>query len=415
MDFRSSTLPLYYVSKAIGLATFSYNNKEKGTSNPVSPSVLWSLFIFLIHLTALISIMIWSILYDYSAYSLNVTVPDGLTIVLMYLTCFISITVGAVFNRRRMELLMTSFSLIDKILLRANRDAIYRKTRTILLFEISAIVVIFTGFYCYQLHVWTYGTSYIYIAAKDLTNFSNVVMVVQYVNVVQMLRHRFRVLNQQIATSCNSSTKHPSVRIVSNNRTIQSETPISQIFFLSEFTMPINNHRPEEMSRIHTLRQTYTDLCDVTELINQIYGYDILFEVAYDFVSLVSYLYYVLDTLSNETNMGTRSQRGQDSRVPEVVSSLCWVSQNLVRALCITASCFATTEEAHRTRTVVQKLLLRQTLDGSTSEELQLFSMQLLSSKVHFTAGGFFSVDLSLVYSMVGAATTYIIILLQFK
>ena len=72
-------------------------------------------------------------------------------------------------------------------------------------------------------------------------------------------------------------------------------------------------------------------------------------------------------------------------------------------------------EEARRTGPVVHKLLLRQTLLRDISTELQLFSIQLLSNKVEFSAAGFFPVNLSLVYSMVGAATTYIIILLQFK
>jgi gustatory receptor len=247
---------------------------------------------------------------------------------------------------------------------------------------------------------------------------------------MQILRHRFRILNQQLASSCDSESrepnsgliKHQSVTNRANNRTIQTgnsannltETPISQNFYLSEFSMSTNNQLPEEVLGIHTLRQAYSDLYDVTELINKIYGYQILLEVAYNFVSLVSHLYYALETL-NANKTVDHNQRGEESIILEVVSSLCWVIQNLVRVLSITASCFAASEEARRTGTVVQKLLLRQTLKGDTSAELQLFSMQLLSNKVEFTAGGFFSVNLSLVYSMVGVATTYIIILLQFK
>jgi gustatory receptor len=156
-------------------------------------------------------------------------------------------------------------------------------------------------------------------------------------------------------------------------------------------------------------------LYDITELTNKIYGYQILFEVAYNFVSLVSYLYYALEILTNEKKAGDRNMREESSIMLEVASSLCWVTQNMVRALAITASCFSASDEARRTGTVVHKLLLRQRLKGDTSAELQLFSSQLMSNKVEFTAAGFFTVNLSLVYSMVGAATTYIIILLQFN
>jgi gustatory receptor len=99
----------------------------------------------------------------------------------------------------------------------------------------------------------------------------------------------------------------------------------------------------------------------------------------------------------------------------EIASSLCWVTQKLVIILSITASCFVAGEEARRIPTVVHKLLLHQLLLRDTSTELQLFSIQLLNNKVEFSAGGFFPVNLSLVYSMVEAATTYIIILFEFK
>ena len=95
-------------------------------------------------------------------------------------------------------------------------------------------------------------------------------------------------------------------------------------------------------------------------------------------------------------------------------SSLFWVTQTVVRILSITTSSFAADDETLRTGTVVHKLLLRQTLQRDTSTELQLFSAHLLSNNVDFSAAGFFPVNLSLAYSMVGAATNCILILLQF-
>jgi hypothetical protein len=123
MEFRASILPLYYVCKVMGLAPFSYSNKisvhtkkNKSTKGLLSPNVLWSFFVFLIHLTGFMSLMFWSIMYDYRNYNLSVTIPDALTILTMYSTCFASL-VGAVFNRRRMEILMMNFTAIDQILL----------------------------------------------------------------------------------------------------------------------------------------------------------------------------------------------------------------------------------------------------------------------------------------------------------
>ncbi|GFG35597.1 hypothetical protein Cfor_00076, partial [Coptotermes formosanus] len=420
------------------LAPFSCNSKvsvhtQQKTANTglFSPAVLWSFFIFLTHLAGFMSLMIWSILYDYREYTLSVTVPDALTILTMYCTCFASLVNGAVFNRRRMEILMMNFTAIDQILLQENCDRVYRKTRQILLLELSLLVSLLIGFYCYHVYVWTYGTSYIFLIAKDLANFSNMIMVIQYINIMQILRHRFQILNQQLAKSCDSKshisehslikyrsgTNHPNSKTKQTANTVHNltETPIIQNYILSEICVPMSNKRPETVSRIHTFRQTCSDLYDITESVNRIYGYQITLELAYNFVSLVSYLYYALEVLSNVRRTGDRKLRGEESIMLEVASSLCWVALNLIRILSITASCFAAGDEARRTGTVVHKLLLRPTLLGDTLTELQLFSIQLLSNKVEFSAGGFFPVNLSLVYSMVGAATTYIIILLQVK
>ena len=430
MDFRASILPLYYVCKVMGLAPFSYSNKDsvhtkqkKSTTDLLPPNVLWSIFVFLIQITGFISLMIWSIYYDYRKYNLSASVPDALSNITMYSTCFASL-IGAVFNRRRMGILMMNFTAVDHILLHENCDRVYRKTRRILLLEFSLLFPLLIGLYCYQVYVWTEGKSYIFIIAKDLAHISNAFMIIQYTNIMQILRHRFRNLNQQLAICCDSKScisdhsrikvrsgisrlhiKIPQISSTVNNLT---DIPTTQNYILPDISVPVSNTGPDELSRIHTLRQTYSDLYYITESINGIYGYQITLELSYDFVEFVSCLYYALEVISNVRKTGERN-------LLKAVAVLCWGTQTVVRILSITASCFAAGEEARRTGTVVHRLLLRQSLLRDTSTELQLFSIQLPSNKVEFSAGGFFPVNLSLAYSMVGAATTYIIILFQFK
>ena len=430
MDFYASILPLYYVCKLMGLAPFSYSNKvsvhtnqKKSAKGLLSPHVLWSFFVFLIQLTGLMSLIIWSILYDYNGYTLSVIVPDLLSILTMYSTCFASI-IGAVFKRRRMEILLMNFSAIDQVLLRENCERVYRKTRRILLLELSLFISMLIEFYCYHVYVWTDGTSYIYFIAKDFANLSNVIMVIQYTNIMQILRHSFRNLNQQLAKCCDSKSPisddssiksrsginrlHIRTTQTASTESNLTDLPTTQNYNFPDISVPMSNIVPEEVSRIHTLRQTYSDLYDVTESINGIYGYQITLELAYDFVTFVSCLYYSTELISNIKYTGDRN-------LLRAVSSLGWVTQIVVRILSITASCFVAVEEARRTGIVVEKLLLRQSLLRDTSTQLQLFSLQLLHNKVEFSAGGFFPVNLTLAYSMVGAATTYIIILFQFK
>jgi gustatory receptor len=254
-------------------------------------------------------------------------------------------------------------------------------------------------------------------------------MIVQYINIIQILRHRFRNLNQQLAKCCDSKSRisdhslikfrrgkdllHIPTTLTASGANNLRDIPKTQNYTLTEISVPISKTQLDEVSRIHTLRQTYSDLYDISESINGIYGYQIVLELAYDFFAFVYNLYTTLDILLNVKKTGEGNQLEEDSISLVVATS--WITLIVVRILSITASCFAASEEARRTGTVVHKLLLPQTLQQDTSTELQLFSVQLLSNKVEFSAGGFFPVNLSLAYSMVGAATTYIIILFQFK
>jgi len=118
----------------------------------------------------------------------------------MYSMCFASF-IRALFNRRMV------ITAMDQILLHENCDRIYSKTQQILLLELSLFLSLLNGFYCYHVYVWTDGTSYINFIAKDLANFSNIIMVIQYINIMQILRHRFRNLNQQLAKYYDSKSR----------------------------------------------------------------------------------------------------------------------------------------------------------------------------------------------------------------
>nr|CAD7201536.1 unnamed protein product [Timema douglasi] len=70
--------------------------------------------------------------------------------------------------------------------------------------------------------------------------------------------------------------------------------------------------------------------------------------------------------------------------------------------------------KANNTSVIVHELM-RRTKDKSLQQELGLFSLQLLHSQVKFTACGLFNLDYSLLHSLIGASTIYLIILIQFQ
>lgn len=87
----------------------------------------------------------------------------------------------------------------------------------------------------------------------------------------------------------------------------------------------------------------------------------------------------------------------------------------------IARSCSSTTQEAFQTGVIAHNILLNISVgtdDGFqelVKEELTLIVQQVVQRKAHFSAGGFFPIDFTIVYGLIGAVTSYFIVLLQFK
>ncbi|XP_039282308.1 putative gustatory receptor 28a isoform X3 [Nilaparvata lugens] len=59
--------------------------------------------------------------------------------------------------------------------------------------------------------------------------------------------------------------------------------------------------------------------------------------------------------------------------------------------------------------------LLNSDLQPRMRKELMIFSQQILHQKITFTAAGFFVIDFTLINNVIGAVTTYLVILIQFQ
>jgi hypothetical protein len=163
-------------------------------------------------------------------------------------------------------------------------------------------------------------------------------------------------------------------------------------------------------ANVRTLRCAYAILYDLGDLVGSAYGFQLLLAMAYIFFSVVKYFHLVM-----VSNISSHQGNMSAAHVGGILPFICVVSIHIANILWVTASCNFTCREAVRTTTVVNKLLLIQTLSSDVSAELERFSQQLLHSKLQFTAFGFFSLDFTFLYGFIGGATTYIVILLQFQ
>jgi hypothetical protein len=149
---------------------------------------------------------------------------------------------------------------------------------------------------------------------------------------------------------------------------------------------------------IHLLRQIYSELCDITCLINDTYGIPILGTVCSILTGIVLGLYEVLRYFN---------ELGGEN--------LTFVTTFMVLFLKVTFFCHTATNEARSSRILVQKLLLEGNCRNECVKELKMFSLQLQAMKNEYTACGFFSLNLKLFTSIVSVIASYIVILVQIK
>ncbi|XP_044746570.1 putative gustatory receptor 2a [Coccinella septempunctata] len=72
--------------------------------------------------------------------------------------------------------------------------------------------------------------------------------------------------------------------------------------------------------------------------------------------------------------------------------------------------CEYTVREAKRSGLLIHQI---ETEDFDMRDEIEMFSLQIANENIEFSSGGFFPIDYSLLFSIIGGVTTYIIILIQ--
>ncbi|KAJ9599139.1 hypothetical protein L9F63_010407, partial [Diploptera punctata] len=154
-----------------------------------------------------------------------------------------------------------------------------------------------------------------------------------------------------------------------------------------------------------TLMNSCDFLCELCENVNYIFSVRILISVAHKFCCITGSLYFILIQIMFIYDF---------EYIPSIVISVIHFCTKSISLVIILHQCSSTSYEANRTAILVHKLL-NKTEDPEVREELQLFSLQLLHRKVQFTACGFFPLDFTLLYSIIGAVTTYLVILIQFQ
>jgi len=388
--------------------------------------------------------LVWKILFDFSDMKVTYAVTHIMTLCLSAATTTASLGLELTINRKRLKKIMLKLNQVDKILM-PDTNSVHKKMNSLVLLELVVFVFLLLARHGYEL--WSRGgNDYISVIIRLVIHFMSTVVIIQVATFTHMLKQRFHCINRQLSLLGDSDDRGTSLGIVkvefthqnlgvaaaqntvlvqhaddipSSNSVekastatsiFQSNAEIGHLSSVSSSSKFRSQSRPQDVANIRTVRGVHTLLYDIGDLVNSVHGLQLLLAMAYIFASVVKYCHMVM-----MYNVRAQPDKLSTFRVDGILPLMCVVSIHIANALWVTASCDSACCEAVRTSTVVNKLLLKQTLSSDVSAELERFSQQLLHSKLHFTAFGFFSLDFTFLYGFVGGATTYIVILLQFQ
>ncbi|XP_048510242.1 putative gustatory receptor 28b [Athalia rosae] len=154
---------------------------------------------------------------------------------------------------------------------------------------------------------------------------------------------------------------------------------------------------PRKLRKIATIHGA---LCEAASNINQAFSFNIVLEVIYAFSIMTCAAYYLIYDLKS--------------------TGLLWYSFNWgiigsMDTLYMIWACSLAEHEAWLTGKIIHKLNVSETDTPLLNKVIQEFSLQLQYEKLEFTGAGLFRLDPTLIRSIAGTVTTYLIVLIQFN
>uniref|UniRef100_A0A1B0GI15 Gustatory receptor n=1 Tax=Lutzomyia longipalpis TaxID=7200 RepID=A0A1B0GI15_LUTLO len=152
----------------------------------------------------------------------------------------------------------------------------------------------------------------------------------------------------------------------------------------------------------------HDEVCEIGKLVNKMFGFQMLITMAYGFMSITAQFYFLYCGLV-----------GQKIPILFRNAESLWISCIFIA---LTAcKCISVIYVSWKTKTDAQKSGVHLHKIANVVDENHFYhivnhlSLKLLNHHLNFTACGFFDLDMTTVYAITGAITSYLIILIQFN
>ncbi|XP_047999211.1 gustatory receptor for sugar taste 43a-like [Leguminivora glycinivorella] len=155
---------------------------------------------------------------------------------------------------------------------------------------------------------------------------------------------------------------------------------------------------------IRRLAALHGSLCEVVQRIDRSYGLPLIVILLSTLLHLIVTPYFLIMEIIVSTN-----------RIHFLVLQFLWCATHMLRMFVVVEPCHYTITEGKRTEQLVCQLMTYAPSGGALPSRLELFSRQLMLRSVTYSPLGMATLDRPLVASVIGAVTTYLVILIQFQ
>jgi len=290
---------------------------------------------------------------------------------------------------------------IDLIILKNSREY-YKKAKISLTAQLFVIFLILGFKFTYDYIMWgsAYGLKVLCYSHLYVDTLIEWIVVIQFMNVVILLKVRFSLLNAHLSVLLGISE-------------IDSSMEGFYLPFLKRACgINVKEFKPQLTQKdVLNFNSIHDTMLDAVLLVKSTYEVQILFSLLSTFVGTTIWSYFGLCFLYGYI----RADNNGISASNFVVCVMIWSFLHISKLFFITVPCHLANNNMAHTSTVLRKLLLAFHTDPATLSELERFSHHVALRKFKFKVFGFLSLDLSLLVSMMGAVATYLVILMQFK
>ncbi|XP_059615286.1 gustatory and pheromone receptor 33a [Phlebotomus argentipes] len=426
LPFHESYAPTYVVSKILGLLPYSRNSIEDKSGKKIPEKTVFS-FSFALSLITIL----WAISYVISYVLANesvLAIPSSrnypiISVVghLMHIYLGICIFITSyIFTPRkiyRYNVMSIRMDFLDSELTSICGKSVDYRTTVIFqyFFIVGGALLVATAFlFDYFVFMDMYGNYMIIICFAYVYPYvCSGVIHLQFIAIVHSIYQRFKAINTFLQHIADINVPTSNAALQMKLKSAQTEkpektNPDTKQAFVSNSSLPANAHM-----RLNEIFILHDKLCDASESINDIFSLQIVSSITAGFIIII-FGFFI------ETKVAFWAWGQNVTLILIATSYVIWGAINCL-SIYVMLSCTTNAKEtANAAALVVHKILQNKPAfmlnDEIYYNKMKSFTLQILHRKntFHFNALGLFRLDYTFIFSAVSAATSYLIVLLQF-